>query len=138
MSTQTNCICHKTLGYEPDDIKLFIKIDERYGIGIKPYTIHQLSLGVASRNLEELYHTSLKQIQNQAHRFEAGGVEKLMDKKDRGRKTGLIQEKLERLRNLITSKIPTNYRYNTESWTVSLIMNWVRKTFEIEYKKVQI
>lgn len=128
----------KILGYEPEDIKSLISSDERYGIGIKLYAIHQLSLGVASRKLEELYHTSFKQILNWAHRFEAEGLEGLRDKKGRGRKAGLTVEQLERLRNLITLESPTDFGYNTESWTGPLIIDWVKTNFEIEYKKAQI
>lgn len=128
----------KISGYEPDDIKSLISSDERYGIGIKLYAIHQLSLGVASRKLEELYHTSFKQILNWAHRFEAEGLEGLRDKKGRGRKAGLSEQQLKQLHDLITLESPTDFGYNTESWTGPLIIDWVKNNFEIEYKKAQI
>ncbi len=128
----------KITGYEPDDIKALISSDERYGIGIKLYAIHQLSLGVASRKLEELYHTSFKQILNWAHRFEAEGLEGLRDRKGRGRKAGLSKEQLSVLHDLISKESPTAYGYNTESWTGPILIDWIKKNFGREYKKAQI
>ncbi len=128
----------KISGYEPDEIKALITSDERYGIGIKLYAIHQLSLGVASRKLEELYHTSFKQILNWAHRFEAEGLEGLKDKKGRGRKAGLNEEQFIKLQELIGKESPTAYGYNTESWTGPVLIDWIKKYFNREYKKAQI
>lgn len=128
----------KIAGYTSDDIKALINKDERYTIGIKLYAIYQLSLGVSSRKLENLYHTSFKQILNWAHRFEQEGVEGLRDKKGRGRKSSLSEEQLNTLADILENKSPTEYGYNTETWTGSLIIDWIRKEYKIEYKKAQI
>lgn len=128
----------KIAGYTPDDIKALISKDERYTIGIKLYAIHQLSLGVSSRKLEDLYHTSFKQILNWAHRFEKEGIDGLRNKKGRGRKSSLSEEQLSVLADILENKSPTDYGYNTETWTGPLVIDWIRKKYNIEYKKAQI
>ncbi|MEY3411810.1 MAG: hypothetical protein RIQ70_496, partial [Bacteroidota bacterium] len=54
----------KVKGYSADDIKKMFRDDERYTIGIRLYAVHQVALGKPSRQLEELYNTSFKQITN--------------------------------------------------------------------------
>ena len=67
-------------GYTPLDIKGLFRDDEKYTIGIRLYAVYQVSLGKPSRDLEELYNTSFKQITNWVHQFEKDGIEGLRDK----------------------------------------------------------
>lgn len=76
-------------GYNPSDIKALFRDDEKYTIGIRLYAVYQVSLGKPSRELEELYNTSFKQITNWVHQFEKEGIQGLRDKEGRGRKAKL-------------------------------------------------
>jgi transposase len=128
----------KVKGYTPEEIKALIRKDDRYTIGIRLYAVHQVSLGVPSRKLEELYHTSFKQILNWVHRFEQEGIEGLRDKPGRGRKSSLSNEQTGILTTLLLEGSPTDYGYNTETWTGPILIDWVKKNFEVEFKKAQI
>ena len=125
-------------GYTPEQIHSLIKKDDRYGIGIKLYAIHQVSLGQPSRKLEELYHTSFKQITNWVHRFEKEGIEGLKDKEGRGRPSKLDALQSEKLKKLLLHESPTKHGYNSETWTGPMLIEWVKKNYGIEYKKAQI
>lgn len=125
-------------GYTAESIKSLIKKDERYGVGIRLYAVYQVAKGQSSRNLEDLYNTSFKQITNWVHRFEKEGMAGLKDKKGRGRKDKLTSIQKQKLAIVLKNEMPTKYGFNTATWTGPLLINWIKKEFEIEYKKAQI
>ena len=128
----------KVTSFTPDQIKMFFKKDERYTIGIRLYAVYQVSLGKPSRQLEELYNTSFKQITNWVHRFEKEGIEGLKDKPGRGRTSQLSTSELAELKIVLKTKIPSDFNYNTATWTGPLIIDWIKNSYKIEYKKAQI
>ncbi len=128
----------KVKGYTPEEIRVLFRKDERYGIGIRLYAVYQVSLGQPSRNLEELYNTSFKQITNWVHRFEEEGIEGLKDKPGRGRHNRLSEEQRASLQKLLKTASPLDYGYNTATWTGPLLIDWIKNHYDVEYKKVQI
>lgn len=125
-------------GYTSEQIKSLFKTEDKYKIGIRLYAVYQVSLGQSSRNLEELYNTSFKQITNWVHRFEQEGIEGLRDKVGRGRKSRLTSEQQKEIYDLLTSKSPELYGYNTETWTGPLLIDWIDTHFSVTFKKAQI
>jgi transposase len=125
-------------GYTPEEIKKMFKNDERYTIGIRLYAVYQVSLGKPSRELEVLYNTSFKQITNWVHRFKSKGIEGLKDKASRGIKPRLSTAQKQQLKALVTQANPIDYGYHTAIWTGPILIDWIKKNFEVEYKKVQI
>lgn len=128
----------KVKGYSSEEIKALIRKDERYTIGLRLYAVYQVSLGEPSRKLEELFHTSFKQILNWVHRFEQEGIEGLRDKPGRGRKSSLSVEQESILSELLLKVSPVDHGYNTETWTGPILIDWVKTNFEVEFKKAQI
>ena len=128
----------KIKGYTAEQIKSLIKKDERYTIGLRLYAVYQVALGQPSRKLEELYQTSFKQIINWVHRFEQEGIEGLKDKPGRGRKSSLSAGQMETLSNLLMVESPVDYGYNSETWTGPMLIDWVKNSFGIGFKKAQI
>lgn len=125
-------------GYTPEMIKSLFSKDDRYKAGMRLYAVYQVSLGVPSRKLEELYNTSFKQVLNWVHRFEREGLEGLRDRPGRGRRKRLTDGQMERLSTLVSEESPTQYGYNTETWTGPVLTDWIRKHFGVEFKKAQI
>lgn len=125
-------------GYTPEEIKKMFRNDERYTIGIRLYAVYQVSLGKPSRELEVLYNTSFKQITNWVHRFKSKGIDGLRDKASRGIKPRLSPERKQALKDLVTKANPMDHHYNTTVWTGPILIDWIQKNFEVEYKKVQI
>ena len=128
----------KVNGYTPEQIRELFRKDERYTIGIRLYAVYLVSLGKASRSLEELYNTSFKQITNWVHQFEESGIEGLRDKPGRGRKSKLSQEQLETLKQVLLNESPEQHGFNTSTWTGPLISEYIKRTLGIEYKKAQV
>jgi len=50
----------------------------------------------------------------------------------------LTQEQKNRLIELITNESPEQYNYNSSTWTGPLLIDWIKKHFNIEYKRAQI
>jgi transposase len=125
-------------GYNPAEIRALFRDDEKYTIGIRLYAVYQVSLGKPSRELEELYNTSFKQITNWVHQFEKEGIDGLRDKEGRGRKAKLNEGQEAEIRNVISAGSPEAYGYNTATWTGPLLIDWIKKRYGIEYKKAQI
>lgn len=125
-------------GYSAEQIKALMNTDDKYKIGMRLYAVYQVANGNSSRKLEEFYQTSFKQITNWVHRFEKEGLEGLRDKVGRGRKPKLNEEQLSILKNTINEKTPLDYGYNTATWNGAILLEWVKITFHIEYKKTQI
>jgi len=125
-------------GYTPEQIKSLFRDDERYTIGLRLYAVYQVSLGQSSRNLEELYNTSFKQITNWVHRFEAEGINGLKDKEGRGRTSRLNSEQENELKKILTDRFPSDYNFNTATWTGPILIEWIKSHYKISYKKAQI
>lgn len=125
-------------GYTAESIKALIRKDERYEIGIRLYAVYQVAKGQSSRKLQDLYQTSFKQITNWVHRFEKYGIEGLKDKPGRGRKSRLSLVQKQRIAELLKNESPTQYGFNTATWTGPLLRIWIKKNFGIEYKHAQI
>ena len=125
-------------GYSAADIKALFRNEEKYTIGIRLYAVYQVSLGKPSRELEELYNTSFKQITNWVHQFEKEGIDGLRDKEGRGRKAKLQAVQEAEIKKVIGNESPETYGYNTATWTGPLLIDWIKKQYGIEYKKAQI
>ncbi len=125
-------------GYTPEEIRSLFSSDDKYKIGLRLYAVYQVSLGQPSRKLEELYNTSFKQITNWVHRFEQEGIEGLRDKPGRGRKKKLTLSQESALRDLLIKASPTDYGYNTDTWTGPLLIDWIEQQFGVVFKKAQI
>ena len=127
----------KVSSYSPAQIKAMFRDDERYTIGIRLYAVYQVALGQSSRKLEDLYNTSFKQITNWVHRFEEEGIEGLRDKEGRGRAPRLTEGQRTRIGSLLKES-PEGYGYNSATWTGPMLIEWVEKEYNINYKKAQI
>ncbi len=128
----------KIKGYDSDQIKMLFRKDERYTIGIRLYAIYQVSIGKPSRELEILYNTSFKQITNWVHRFEKEGIDGLIDKPKSGRKSQLNEEQSISISEVLKFKLPSDYGYNSATWTGPMLIDWIKKEYKIEFKKAQI
>jgi len=125
-------------GYNPEQIKSLFNQDEKYQVGIKLYAIYQVSRGQASRRLEELYNTSFKQICNWVHRFEEEGIEGLKRKPKSGKPSLLSIEQKAELKKILETKKPFDYGYNTSTWNGPILIDFIKNTYRISYKKAQI
>jgi transposase len=124
-------------GYSPDDIKALIRKDDQFQIGIRLYAVLLVAQGKPSRQVEELFGVSFKQVTNWVHRFEKDGVEGLRDREGRGRKPKLGSEALLEVESALTQS-PEAFGYNSATWTGPMLGDWIKKRFNVEYKRAQV
>jgi transposase len=127
----------KVKGYTPEEIRALIKKDDQFTIGIRLYAVLLVALGKPSRQVEELFGVSFKQVTNWVHRFEEGGTEGLRDRKGRGRKPRLGPEALEKMEEAL-GQSPEAFGYNSATWTGPLLGDWIKRELDVEYKSAQI
>jgi transposase len=125
-------------GYTPEEIKAMFKTEPKYSIGVRLYAVYQVSMGQPTRNLQELYNTSFKQICNWVHRFENDGIEGLYDKHKSGRPPRLSKSQLEKIKEMILTSTPVEFGYNSSTWNGPLLIDYIEKEFDVIYKKAQI
>ncbi|MGC3978157.1 MAG: hypothetical protein QM751_07985 [Paludibacteraceae bacterium] len=116
---------------------MFIDNDDKYKLGVKLYAVYQLSKGKSSRELEDLYNTSFRQICNWADRFGKDGIGGLMNKPCSGRPTNLTSDQLIELRESLL-KSPETYGYNTGSWSGPVVRDFVETRFQVIYKQANV
>lgn len=131
---------YKTLvkGYTSEQIKQIIDSEPKFKTGIRAYAVYQVSLGVPIRQLEELFQTSFKQIYNWVHSFEERGVDGLQDKAKPGRPSRLSKKDLGMLKEILLSCTPDAYGYNTALWNGPILIDVIKREFNVDYKKAQI
>jgi transposase len=119
--------------YTTEQMKGFIDNDDKYKLGIRLYALYQVSKGKPSRELEEFYNVSFKQILNRADRLENEGLAGLRDKPRSGRPKKLTGEQLSSLRSALLES-PEELGYNTGCWSGPVVCDYISKTFGVEYR----
>ena len=128
----------KIKSHTPEEIKSLFNERKELKTGMRLYAVYQVALGKPSRELEDFYNVSFKQILNWAHRFEEEGLESLSDRPGRGRKPLLDEGQKKELADVLLKKQPEEFGYNSATWTGPLLIDWVKDNFGIKYQKVQI
>lgn len=123
--------------YSSAQIKAIIDTDDKYKLGVKLYAVYQLSKGKPSRELEELYNVSFKQVCNWADRFDASGPLGLLDKPRSGRKPKMDKAEMCSLKDSL-QKSPESFGYNTSLWNGALVRDFILAHYGVEYKPSNI
>src|SRR5699024_5508061 len=123
---------------KPEKIKAIINENKDYKTAVRLFAVYQVALGKSSTQVGEIFHMSFKQITNWVHRFEAEGVAGLVDKSGKGRKSRLSSAQKKEIAKVLEDKKPSDYGYNTATWTGPLLIDWIAGKFGITYKKAQI
>lgn len=123
---------------EAGEIKKMLNTNDAYTVGVRLYLVYLVALGHSSRKLSELHNISFKQITNWVHRFEEDGVEGLMDRNGRGRRSALSDEQLYRIKELVLKEAPQKHGFQSKKWTGPLLAQWIKKEYGLEYQKAQV
>jgi transposase len=124
--------------YTTSDIEELFSSEDKYRVGMRLCAVLQLSKGIPSRKLEELYNTSFKQICNWAHRLDNEGILGLYDRNKPGRKSRLSDDNKGELQAILSSKTPETFGYNTATWSGAIVCELIKAKWGIEYKTAQI
>lgn len=110
-----------------------LKSKEDYKIALRLVSLLPIAKGESSRKAQELLLLSHNQICIWVRRFNEFGLKGLYDKPKTGRKPKITEAQLEWLRNAVVAESPTQYGFNTETWTAPLIVIALKKHCNITY-----
>jgi len=128
----------KIENYTSAELRSLLRKDEKYQQAIRLYACYQVSLGKRPQELESIYETSFKSICNWVNRLNEGGVEALTDKVKPGRNNRLSAVELQSIKNVLLNEQPDTYGFNSATWTGPLLIEWVKREYQVTYKKAQI
>ena len=128
----------KVKNYSSEELKALLRKDEKFQQGVRLYACYQVSKGKKPKDLEDIYETSFKSICNWVNKLNQGGVEALIDKEKPGRTSKLNELQKTAIKDLILNKNPEEFGYNSSTWTGLLLIDWIKKNYDVEYKKAQI
>lgn len=128
----------KVQNYSSEELKALLRKDEKFQQGVRLYACYQVSKGKKPKDLEDIYETSFKSICNWVNKLNHGGVEALIDIEKPGRTSKLNESQKNDIKDLVLNKSPEDFDYNSSTWTGLLLIDWIKKNYEIEYKKAQI
>jgi len=115
------------------DIEALLKSKEDYKIALRLFSILPIAKGESSRKAQELLLLSHNQICIWVKRFNEFGIEGLNDRPKTGRKPKITNEQLNWLKNVVLNESPTNFGFNTETWTAPLLVKVIKKHCNITY-----
>ena len=124
--------------YTSEELRSLLRKDEKFQQAVRLYACYQVSLGKKPQDLESIYETSFKSICNWVHRLNEGGVEALIDKVKPGRTNRLSIEEHQSIKSVLLNKQPNDYGFNSATWTGPLLIEWIKREYNISYKKAQI
>ena len=128
----------KVNNYSSDELKALVRKDEKFQQGVRLYACYQVSKGKKPKDLVDIYETSFKSICNWVNKLNQGGVEALIDKEKPGRTAKLNEIQKTAIKELVLNKKPEEFGYNSSTWTGHLLIDWINKSYNVEYKKAQI
>ncbi len=128
----------KIENYSPEELKSLLRKDEKFQQGVRLYACYQVSKGKRPKDLEDIYETSFKSICNWVNKLNKGGVEALVDKQKPGRTPRLSKDQKLELKDLVLNKSPEDYNYNSSTRTGLLLIDWIKDSYGIEYRKAQV
>jgi transposase len=128
----------KVENYSSEDLKALLRKDEKFQQGVRLYACYQVSKGKKPKDLEAIYETSFKSVCNWVNKLNKGGIEALVDREKPGRRSKLSEAQKASIKDLVLTKSPDEYGYNSSTWTGLLLIDWIKNSYEIEYKKAQI
>jgi len=124
--------------YTTEELKSLLRKDEKFQQGVRLYACYQVSKGKKPKELEDIYETSFKSICNWVNKLNSGGLEALIDKEKPGRSPKLDASQKAQIKKILLESSPTDYDYNSSTWTGLLVIDWIKVNYQIEYKKAQI
>ena len=124
--------------YTSAELRSLLRKDEKFQQAVRLYACYQVSRGRRPQELESIYETSFKSICNWVNRLNEGGVEALIDKEKPGRNNRLDAETLQKIKGILLDKQPDDYGFNSATWTGPLLIELIKKEYQVTYKKAQI
>lgn len=121
------------LNYGVSEIESILKKKEEPKIADRLFCMLQIAKGESSRKVGKLLLLSHNQICKWVKRMNEEGVKGLYDRPKPGRKSLISEEQLLLLKETVLHKRPSDYGFNTETWTAPLLVKWIKQECNLVY-----
>jgi transposase len=125
-------------GYTEEQLDELIKSNSDYVVGIRLLAIKQFQKGKSSRDLEEFYGKSHMQLCTWARKFNEKGIEGLKNEHRSGRQPRMSKIQLLEMKEIILTKSPEEYGFNSGTWTCIMLVDLIKDHFGVEYTKSNV
>lgn len=124
--------------YTVEELESLLNSNPDYLVGMRLMSLIQIKKGMSSRQLEKLYYKSHSRYCMWVKEFNKLGIEGLKNKQKSGRKPRLTKEQKEDIKNVLENNKPDEFNYNTTTWNGPILINYIKNTYGVVYKKAQI
>lgn len=124
--------------YSIEELENLLYSNSDYIIGMRLAALIQIKKGMSSRQLQDFYYKSHSRICVWVNNFNKYGIKGLANKKKSGRKPLLGNEQKRELYDVLSNNRPFEFGYNTATWNGPILRDFIKKKYDIEYKKAQI
>ena len=124
--------------YSIQDLEHLLNEKPDYIVGARLMALIQIKKGMSSRKLKELYFKSHSRFCVWVKNFNEFGIEGLKNKSKSGRKPLLSDDQKRNLLSVLQNNRPDSFGFNAATWNGPLLIEYIRITYGIVYKKAQI
>jgi len=125
--------------YSIEEIEELLHSKEDYRIAMRLMTCLLVAKGFSVTDLQKLfYYKSAARYFFWARRFNTEGIEGLLDREGRGRKSKLTEKDYAELKEILIHKTPREFGFDSQTWNGQIITDLITMRYGIVYRKANI
>jgi transposase len=125
--------------YTIEEMEKLLHSKEDFRIAMRLMTCILVAKGFSVTELQKIfYYKSAARYFFWARRFNEEGLEGLRDREGRGRRAKLTDKDYKKLKEILLSKTPEDFGYDTKIWNGQIITDLIKKEFGVDYRKANI
>ena len=125
--------------YSIEEIEELLHSKEDYRIAMRLMTCLLVAKGFSVTDLQKFfYYKSAARYFFWARRFNREGIEGLLDREGRGRKSKLTEKDYDELKDILIHKSPREYGFDSKVWNGQIITDLIAMRYGIVYRKANI
>lgn len=124
--------------YSTKELETLLNSNPDYVTGMRLMALIQIKKGMSSRQLESFYFKSHSRYCVWVKNFNIKGIDGLKNKPKSGRKPRMTKKQKGELEIVLQNNGPEEFGYNTSTWNGPIIIDYIKKKYDIEYKKAQV
>jgi transposase len=125
--------------YTVEEIEELLHSKEEYRVAMRLMACLFVAKEFSIADLQNIfYYKSAARYFFWARRFNKEGIDGLIERGGRGRKSKLSDKEFEELRDILINKSPREFGFDSKNWNGQIITDLIMKRYGIEYQKANI
>ena len=121
--------------FTSDELKSIIENNTEFQCGIRLFACYQITRGASIDDVASFYSISHKRVRDWVMNLNKGGIEGIIDQEAPATITGICENKVRLMREILLEKKPCDYGFNCGSWTWATLKSTIAYEFQISYKR---